>query len=572
MNNVGSIRSSRWIRYSRSLAVLVGGLLALLLVTAPAAAAHATVVSSTPADGARLAAAPSTVTVTFDEAVGLNGVGYLRVVDQTGRDVDAGPASHPGGDATQIATTLKTGLGDGTYTASFRVISADSHPVAGVIRFVVGNGALVGGSGGTPSSVDSTTSAVFDVVRWLTFAGLVLLGGGWLMGTVWAAGRDDRRARALLWAGWWAATVGALAELVVQGPYSAGRGLGELSDWSLLDATLHTTYGTAHSIRLLLLGTLGVTLASLLRAGWRAQLAQIAGGLGLGVAVTYAVSGHAGAQNPRWLATASDTAHLTAMSLWLGGLAYLLIGVLPRREPDELRTVLPVFSRTAFCCVVALAVTGTYQAWLGVGSLDALTSTRYGQLVLVKIGLFAGLVALGNLSRVVVQRRYVRPVAYAMTDPVAVTSEKEVDDTPRMRRSIFAEAVLGIAVLAVTAVLVAEPPGRAAVAAAAAKPQTSKVALGNGRTATLTVTPGRHGTVTVALGLTAGAKPLGLTLNAALPAKQLGPIPVKLSGTDGRNYTASNVLLPAAGRWTFTLNLRTSEFDAVTADTSIHLS
>ena len=172
MNNVGSIRSSRWTRYSRSLAVLVGGLLALLLVTAPAAAAHATVVSSTPADGARLAGAPSTVTVTFDEAVGLNGVGYLRVVDQTGRDVDAGPASHPGGDATQIATTLKTGLGDGTYTASFRVISADSHPVAGVIRFVVGTGALVGGAGGTPSSVNSTTSAVFDVVRWLTFAGL----------------------------------------------------------------------------------------------------------------------------------------------------------------------------------------------------------------------------------------------------------------------------------------------------------------------------------------------------------------------------------------------------------------
>ncbi len=571
MNNVGSIRSSRWTRYSRSLAVLVGGLLALLLVTAPAAAAHATVVSSTPADGARLAGAPSTVTVTFDEAVGLNGVGYLRVVDQTGRDVDAGPASHPGGDATQIATTLKTGLGDGTYTASFRVISADSHPVAGVIRFVVGTGALVGGAGGTPSSVNSTTSAVFDVVRWLTFAGLILLGGGWLVATVWVAGREDWRARTMLWAGWWTATVAAVAELALQGPYSAGRGLGTLTDWSLLDATLHTTYGTAHSIRLLLLGILGVTLASLLRMGWRTQLAQIAAGLGLGIALTYAVSGHASAQNPRWLVTASDTVHLTAMALWIGGLAYLLVAILPRREPDELRTVLPVFSRTAFGCVIALAITGTYQAWLGVGSLDALTSTRYGQLVLVKIGLFLVLVGLGNLSRVVVQRRYVRPVAYAMTEQMTV-APKEVDETRRMRRSVFAEVVLGVTVLAVTAVLVAEPPGRAAVAAVAAKPQTSRVELAGSRTATLTVSPGRHGTVSVSLTLSAGATPIGLTLNAALPAKQLGPIPVKLAGTDGRNYTASNVLLPAAGKWSFTLDIRTSEFDAVTADTSIHLS
>ena len=114
-----------------ALALLVAGFAALLL--AQPAAAHAVVVGSTPVDGSRLQQSPASVTVKFDEAVGLD-LGYLRVVDSVGRRVDAGTASHPNGDGTQITVGLKSGLGDGTYLASFRIISADSHPVAGSIR------------------------------------------------------------------------------------------------------------------------------------------------------------------------------------------------------------------------------------------------------------------------------------------------------------------------------------------------------------------------------------------------------------------------------------------------------
>src|SRR5438445_344715 len=84
------------------------------------------------------------------------------------------------------------------------------------------------------------------------------LGGGWLLLSGGAEGRDGRRARGLLWSGWAASTVGAPAEGVGQGPYASGTGLGRLTSGTLLDATLHTTYGSAHSIRLLLLGALGV--------------------------------------------------------------------------------------------------------------------------------------------------------------------------------------------------------------------------------------------------------------------------------------------------------------------------
>jgi copper transport protein len=132
--------------------------------------------------------------------------------------------------------------------------------------------------------------------------------------------------------------------------------------------------------------------------------------------------------------------------------------------------------------------------------------------------------------------------------------------------------MVGLVVLAVTAVLVAEPPGRAAVAAAAARPKSSTINLGNAQTATLSVRPGKHGPVTVSLALSAGARPTTVTLTAALPAKRLGPITIPVSAGSGQNYTADNLLLPAAGKWTFQLTVRTSQFDAVTAATSIHLS
>jgi copper transport protein len=556
-----------------ALLALLAGLLGVGLLAAPAASAHAVVVATDPADGARLASAPTSVSVTFDESVGLGEGGYLRVVDQAGQRVDTGSANHAGGDGARISVTLKPGLGNGTYTASFRVVSADSHPVAASLRFVVGNGALGAAGGAAGTTVNGLTSVTFDVVRFVSFAGLAVLGGGWLMLSIWPAGRDDRRARALLWTGWAATTLGALAELAVQGPYVAGSGLGAVGRWTLLDATLHTTFGGAHSVRLLLLGALGATIWLLLRDLERSRLQEVAALLGLGVVLTFVLSGHASTQNPRWLATASDTVHVTAMAAWLGGLVVVLACVLPRGDPDELRTVLPAFSRVAFGAVGLLAVTGTYQAWLGVGSWSALTGTRYGQLVLVKIVAFVALLALGNLSRIAVQRRWARPVAYAMTDTVAIEPEPVVaPDVRRLARTVAAEAVLALGVLAVTAVLVAEPPGRSvSQTVASAAPVSATAALGGGRSATVEVAPGRHGSVTVSVTLSAGAAPQQLTATAALPNQQLGPIAVPVSRQPDGRYQATGVVLPDAGSWQFVITVKTSEFDSTVADVTLPL-
>jgi copper transport protein len=537
----------------------LGGIGLAAFAFASPAAAHAMVVSSAPADGAHLAVAPARVSITFDEPVGIDGVGYLHVVDAHGTSVALGAANHPDGNAATIAVPLRSGLPAGEYIESYRVVSADSHPVTGAIVFTVGHVArMLAAPIRPPPATDSATGLAFNVVRWVGFAGFALLGGGWLVGTVWTAGRADPRARALAQGGAWAIAVGAAAELLVQGPYSAGTSLARIGAPAYVRASLDTEFGSAHLWRLGLIAALSYVLWTPRRLPWRVTQA-LAALLTVAIAVTFAASGHTWTERPHALVAASDTVHLVAMAAWLGGLVYLFAAIIPARDPDVVRTVLPTYSRVAFGCVVALAGSGTYQAWLGVGSLAAL-HTRYGELVILKAALFVGMVALGNASRALVLRRYLQPRAHARswaTAPGAMATLAR-----GVRRTVIGEALIGATVLAATAVLVAEPPGAVALAAQHQAAHSATADLGNGETARLTVAPGVHGPVTVDVHLAGAPATASTTVTAALPREQLGPITVPL----GRPVT-----LPAAGAWTFAIVVQTDEFDATAATVTIHI-
>ncbi|WP_375479156.1 copper resistance protein CopC [uncultured Jatrophihabitans sp.] len=549
-------------RLSRRLLVLLLGLLGLagtgLLLAAPALA-HASVVASTPADGSRLRAAPHTVTITFDESVGIsNGLGYLHVTNQSGKRVDARAAYHPGGDGAKVVDDLTGNLGDGTYTASFRVISADSHPVAGTIRFVVGDGALAHGNV-AQSATNRGTSTVFDIARWVSYAGLALLGGAWLPLTIWPQGRTDLRAVRIVWTGWGAVFLGGMAELVLQGPFTAGSGVGEAADWSLLNGTLHTDFGQLHCVRLVLLGLLALVLGRALSLpGGRAGPTEVgAAVLGVALVATFAGTGHAASTNPTTLSMPLDALHLVSMAVWMGGLVVLLAAVLPRREPAELRSVLPTFSTVAFVSVAVLGGTGTYAAFRGVGTVDALFTTVYGLLVFAKIMLFLALLALGNLSRLAVRRR---AVAYAMTAEAMAGAlldtpppDRDVD-VERLRRSVFVEVLVGVVVLAVTAVLVAEPRGKEALIASYRTSVSASASLGDGRSVTVESDTGLHGSVDLTVrvsrssGAEAGTAVTAVTASATQQAAQLGPLPVQLTRRGAGDYEGT-VTLPVAGAW-----------------------
>lgn len=104
------------------------------------------------------------------------------MIDGTGRRVDSGAAFHPYGQGETVAVRLRPGLGNAGYLASYRVVSADSHPVSGVVRFTVGGAGPVAsvrgaGTAGTAGTVDT----LMDGTRALSFLGLALLGGAWVL-------------------------------------------------------------------------------------------------------------------------------------------------------------------------------------------------------------------------------------------------------------------------------------------------------------------------------------------------------------------------------------------------------
>jgi copper transport protein len=109
--------------------------LALLaaLGAASAASAHAVLLETDPTDGALLETAPDVMVILFNEPV--NPV-RAQILDAAGNDITPANAITLDGPALRIA--LPTDLPVGSYIASYRVVSIDSHPIAGSIVFSVG--------------------------------------------------------------------------------------------------------------------------------------------------------------------------------------------------------------------------------------------------------------------------------------------------------------------------------------------------------------------------------------------------------------------------------------------------
>jgi methionine-rich copper-binding protein CopC len=109
----------------------IAGAVVTSVVAAGPAAAHNGLVSTTPTDGATVARAPSAVALTFDEPALALGTA-LVVTDSAGQQVQAGSASLID---TTVSQALQPGIPAGEYAVTWRVTSADGHPISGRFTF-----------------------------------------------------------------------------------------------------------------------------------------------------------------------------------------------------------------------------------------------------------------------------------------------------------------------------------------------------------------------------------------------------------------------------------------------------
>lgn len=590
---------SRGSRGALALALLVAGVLA----TAPAAWAHAQLLGTSPLSGSTVKVQPSEVIFKFNQAVG-GTPGAVRVYDGQGNEVDDLNVSHPGGNEHWMGVGLKAHLPDGTYTATYRVISADTHVVYGGLVFSVGHAGpapkfTVAGLIGK-NETGRVTKVAFGVVRALNYLTLALIVGGlaflliaWTPALDAVAAQEQRWSRASrvfasrLWRLFATAVVlGVIVSVLgvlLQGATAAGVSLWSSLKSSIVDSTLESRFGEVWGLRAIdwvLLGALLVASRALGRDAIptlggassregepvaatgrppRLVLALLAIGSAYLVS-TPALAGHASIESPVAVFFPSDALHVLAMSVWVGGIGCLLLvlpGATRQLEGAErsqlLLATLVRFSPLALGSVVVIAATGVIQAYIDARGVHGLFHTTYGALILVKVVLLSSLIALGwvNRERVIpTLERFV--LGGRSPGGIGVLA----------RRTIRAELALMLCVLGVTATLVSYTPP----IDAASGPFSTNTTIGPVELE-LTVEPAKAGLNTIHLYLIdakTGAQYTAtkeLTATAGLPSKGIGPLSLKPSLAGPGHYVLNSAVLSPGGTWSIEIRDRVSEFE-----------
>ncbi|GAA1222585.1 MULTISPECIES: copper resistance CopC/CopD family protein [Streptomyces] len=390
----------------RHLLLLLLAVTGALLAGAAPVSAHAALTGSDPKQGAVVEKAPTRVSLTFSEEVAMSD-GSVRVLDPAGKRVDTGKTTDLGG--TTYGVPLHSGLPDGTFTVAYQVVSADSHPVSGAFTFSIGAPSKTTAALPDQTAGGGVVGGLYGVARYLSYAGFILtVGGAAFVLACWPRGAGVRPVQRVVVGGWITLTGATLAMLLMRGSYTGSGAVGDIFDLTLLGQVLQTKSGAALVSRLLLLAAAALFIAVLFGAYEKRtdpkEKKDLTFGLAIGGAVvaaglaaTWAMAEHASTGIQAGLAMPVDVLHLLSVAAWLGGLTTLLVALY--RAPSIEARAVRRFSRVAFCAVCTLAATGLYQSWRQVGSWSALTGTRYGQLLLLKIGLVAVMVGVAWISR-----------------------------------------------------------------------------------------------------------------------------------------------------------------------------
>ncbi|ALV33065.1 copper resistance protein CopC [Streptomyces sp. CdTB01] len=359
----------------RRSAVAIGSfvllVLALLLGTAAPASAHATLLFTGPAADATVADSPKSLVLVFDQPVSLRGTS-VRLEPSAG----LGTAMLSRGNQA-VTIPVRTTLAEGVHTVDWQITARDGDVMTGSYRFAVGPRTVALASGQTTAAKDATPTTV---LRWLLFAALAVVLGEWAGRRLTARVSDTPARRPRSWAlpGAFVGTASALALAGLQ-----------IGDGSLASLT-GSRPGVLSLIEIVGFGLAAV--AILVRRQVWARLPLAA------VLIAEALRAHPEAEQ----AVAGPLltfVHLTAAALWAGTLLHVLRTLVAWRSGQSpVRGLLLSYARLAAWLFAAVVVTGLISALLLV-PLDNLTTTTYGQVLLVKIALVAVVAAFALAAR-----------------------------------------------------------------------------------------------------------------------------------------------------------------------------
>jgi copper transport protein len=495
-------------------------------LSSPAAFAHASLVRAEPADGAMLSETPKVLKLTFNEPVS---VLVMRLIGPSGEVVAPTAVAE-----NNVVTITPPWLRDGSHLLSWRVVSADGHPVGGSFVFSIGTAS---GSGVAASRNALARSALWGA-KLAIYIGMILGVGGAFFQS-WARPAGCAQVRTVCVALLVGGLIAAPLSVGLQGLDALDLPVSQLTLAEVWRAGWETAYGlTAFTAECAMLAGL-LALAAPVRLG---RALALVGLLGIGLALL--LSGHAGTVEPRWLTRSAVFFHGITVAFWIGALIPLVVAI---RAGD--RDALMRFSRLIPIPLAVLVATGSLLMFMQLDRVDALWTTRYGLVLTGKLALVAILVGLAAANRFALVPRFAATGSVPAGGPLAT--------------SIRIELALAVIILALVASWRFTPPPRAL----AASQQIALHVHGERVMAQIEIEPrrGRSALMSVLL-LDAELRPLTakeLTVVFSNAAAGIEPMRRQAVNEDDSNWRIDDVRIPVAGRWRLRVEILISDFEKI---------
>lgn len=422
----------------------------IFVFTIPLAYAHPLIEKSDPASSSNTGAGTTQVIIHYSEAVELD-FSYIKVYDSSGEQIDNKDTRYFEDDTALVVTTPP--LQEGAYTVSTKVLSKiDGHLVPYSFVFGVGDVSL------PEPEKPGIAESIFFPEAGARFPGLV--GQVIVLGSVISS--------LLIWR-----TVprkNSIKENLVEiqkfyhTKFSSITGIGLFlvfaSNILMLaiqtirletaaSNVLQTSFGTVWIIRMVLtVILLAVWFLMENKPPLSLKKQGVILGLSLALIGTTTAIGH-GAANEDFSAVVIDYIHNLIASIWIGGIiffGYILLPVFAKLDERKKELIslsmIPKFSSMIIITLGILLITGPTLLWILEDDLVPLSQSYYGQLIIAKIAIAAGMIAIGAYNQVKIQRSAEKTI----TSNIIAVHKK-------LKRSLKTEAMLGIALLGVVALL-----------------------------------------------------------------------------------------------------------------------
>ncbi|MFS0665064.1 copper resistance CopC/CopD family protein [Bacillus mojavensis] len=447
--------------------------LLLFLVFLPKTSfAHAYIVKSSPGENSELKSAPAQVEIEFNEPVE-EGFHYIKVYNSDGDRVDTDKTEIKKDNNHIMTVKLKKNLPHDVYRAEWNAVSADGHPVSGVIPFSIGKAEGGFSSQSTSSSPLNPGTAADRAILYTAFSlfiGTVFFHLFWYKGD---GKKLAKRTKRLLVISVTVLGLALLLQLPLQTKANTGGGWANAFQPGYMKETLfETAGGTIWMIQAVLYVLLVLSAIPVLRKKrfasfgyWTAPLIFF-----FGLLLAKAFTGHAAVVEEKTVGILMDFLHLSSASIWVGGIAaivFLLSQEWRQQDKTLAWETVKRFSPWALTAVGVILFSGLLNGFFIIRSMDSLFHTAYGQALLVKSGLFVLMLILGGIHFLLTRKR----------------------KGSKITRTLKAEWAISIAVLITAAVFTSLP----SPPEPAPEPFYQTKAIENGQSVSLSISPNQPG-------------------------------------------------------------------------------